>query len=235
VNTNDIVLMNETTKMQKKREIPYTQEIFRKSIHLTSLSIPIIYAFIPRETAVLILTLLFLPTLFLDIARHYSPAIRQFITTFFGQMMREHELDERKILLSGATYVLMSALLCVLVFPKIIAITAFAIMIVSDICSALIGRKFGTIPFLDKSLQGTAAFWVSAWCVIGVIWATTNALWHYALIASIASVVGGIVEAASIRLRMDDNLSIPLSIGASMWLMLFLLESPVRAALLGIV
>ncbi len=215
-------------------DITYRQELFRKSIHLCSLSIPIIYAFITRETALWILTSIFLPVLAIDLARHWIPSLERLVRKIFGGMMRAHELDEQRILLNGATYVLLSALLCVLLFPKIIAVTAFTVLIVSDISSALIGRKFGKTKFLDKSLQGTMAFWISSWIVVGVIWSLTQASWHYALIGAVATFVGGIVEAASIRLKMDDNFSIPLSTGSVMWVLTLMLHPPVQMRVLGL-
>lgn len=214
--------------MQKKPEIPYKQEIFRKGIHLVSLSIPVIYGFISQPVALIILSVLFFPAITIDITRHVFPSVKNFVNRYFGNMMREHELDERRFLLSGATYVLLSALLCVGIFPKIIAMMSFAIMIVSDICSALIGRRFGKHPFFDKSLEGTLAFWVSAVCVVVCIGVIAGAPGEYYCIGSLASIVGGIVEAASIRLKMDDNLSIPLSIGFSSWAMLLFTHQDVQ-------
>lgn len=211
------------TTITSQPNISYTQELLRKSIHLCSLSIPIVYSFITRELALLLLGGLCLMALVIDLARWRVPGVNRFIGRYFSQMMRPHELDSEAMHLSGATYVLISALLCVAVFPKIIAITGFAVLIVSDICSALIGRKFGTIRFLDKSLQGTAAFIVSAWVVVVVIWRVSGAPVEYLMIAGVAAVVGGVAEAASTRLRMDDNLSIPLSIGLVMWVWIVLL------------
>ncbi len=203
--------------MQDTNNISYTQEIFRKSIHLCSLSIPILYCFMDRSTALLILVPLTILTLAIDIARHFVPFVRNIIARYFGQMMRTHELDSKRLLLSGATYVLLSATMCVYVYPKVIAVTAFAIMIVSDICSALYGRRFGKHKFLDKSREGTIAFIVSAFCVVAVIGLTFRAPFEYIVLGAIGAIIGGIVEAASIRLKMDDNLSIPLSIGITMW------------------
>ena len=215
-------------------DITYRQEIFRKLIHLCSLSIPIIYAFITRQTAIVILACLFLPVLAIDLARHWIPPLERLVRRIFGNMMRKHELDEQRILLNGATYVLLSALLCVLIFPKIVAITAFAVLIVSDISSALIGRKFGKRKFLDKSLEGTTAFWISSWLVVGVVWALTQAPWQYAATAMVATFIGGIVEAASIRLHMDDNFSIPLSTGIVLWGMIMALGASVQSSILGL-
>lgn len=228
-------LHNPSEQMQhpsSQTNITYTQELFRKSIHLCSLSIPIIYAFISRETALWLLSGIFFPVLTIDLARHWIPALERLVRKIFGGMMRAHELAENRILLNGATYVLLSAILCVLLFPKIIAITAFAVLIVSDIASALIGRKFGKTRFLDKSLEGTTAFWISAWIVVGTIWSLTLAPWQYAVIGGIATFIGGIVEAASIRLKMDDNFSIPLSTGSVLWLLTLMLDPPVQMRLL---
>jgi dolichol kinase len=229
--------MSETataTPLSSQPNISYTQELLRKSIHLCSLSIPIIYSFITRELAIVLLGGLFALALALDLTRWRVPAVNQFIGRYFARMMRPHELDDEAMHLNGATYVLMSALLCVIVFPKIIAITGFTILIVSDISSALIGRKFGTIRFLDKSLQGTAAFVVSAWCVVGVICWLAAAPPEYLMISGVAAVVGGIAEAASTRLRMDDNLSIPLSIGLVMWGWILLLPAITQNVLLNL-
>jgi dolichol kinase len=215
-------------------DISYRQEIYRKLIHLCSLSIPIIYAFITRELALALLAALFFPTFAIDLARRWIPSLNAVVKRVFGDMMRVHELDEGRILLNGATYVLLSALLCVLLFPKIIAITAFAVLIVSDIASALIGRKFGKRKFFDKSLEGALAFWVSAWCVVAVIWSVTGAPWQYAALAAVATFIGGVVEAASIRLKMDDNFSIPLSVGTTLWGMIFALDAHTQRAILSL-
>jgi dolichol kinase len=218
----------------RTRNIAYKQEVFRKMIHLCSLSIPIVYAFIDRNTALFLLTCVFIPFFVGDVARRFIPQLDTLVRKLFGGMMRPHELDDKRFLLNGATFVLLSALLCIFIFPKIIAITAFTILIVSDISSALIGRKFGKTPFLDKSLQGTTAFWVSAWIVIVVVWLLSGASWRYALVGVIAAFVGGVVEAASTRLRMDDNFSIPLSVGAVMWLLVLGLETSVRERILAL-
>lgn len=219
-------------KMQKNQQISYFQEILRKSIHLCSLTIPIVYSFVTKETGLLILLPLTLIVLLGDIARRFSPGIRTLVNRYFGQMMRPHELDSSRFLLNGATYVLMSASLCVLVFPKIIAITAFSILIVSDIAAALIGRRYGRRPFLDKSLVGTLAFIFSGIIVVLFITLLTSAPWQFIVIGGIGTVVGGVIEAASIRLRMDDNFSIPISIGLTMWGLLLMVNTPLREQVL---
>lgn len=221
-------------KIQQIQQISYFQEILRKSIHLSSLAIPIIYSFITKELALILLVPMTVVALIGDIARRFSPGVRGFVNRYFSRMMRPHELDSTRFLLNGATYVLMSATLCVLIFPKIITIIAFSILIVSDIAAALIGRRFGRRPFLDKSLVGTTAFVAFGIAVIAVIILLTGASVELFAIGCVGAVVGGVVEAASIRLRMDDNFSIPMSIGLTIWGLLYLLDPVVRDRILGL-
>ena len=195
--------------------IQYRDELLRKLIHLTSLSIPIVYYFISTETAALILGILAVVALTLDLSRYLHPETGKIFYKIFGFMLREHELDHKKRNLNGATYVLISALISVLIFPKIIFITAFSILIISDSSAALIGRKFGKRKFLSKSLEGTLAFFISA-CIVILFTPKVSGFFDEYLIGFIASFVGAIVENVSFKL-VDDNLSIPLSVGFTMW------------------
>lgn len=152
-----------------------------------------------------------------DVLIHWSKPVRRFALQLVGPLLRPHELRSDRLLLNGASYVLISACIVIALFPKLIAITSFAILIISDISAALVGRRYGTHPFLDKSLEGTIAFFVSALIVIGVIGACYHVPAVYFVIGTCAAAVGALAENLSIRLKMDDNVSIPLSIGAVMW------------------
>jgi dolichol kinase len=195
--------------------INYRDELVRKLIHLCSLAIPIIYYFIPRFNAIIILTFFTVFAIILDLSRYIYPSIGNVFYKTFGFLLREHEVDHKKKNLNGATYVFISALLCVIIFPKIFFITAFCVLIISDSSAALIGRKFGKHKFLAKSLEGTLAFFVSASVVIlftpKIEYQTTEYL-----IGIIAAAVGAIIENISFGFA-DDNLTIPISIGFTMW------------------
>jgi dolichol kinase len=195
--------------------ILYKDELLRKTIHLTSLSIPIIYYFITSETAAIILAVLAGLALIIDWTRYLSPEVGKIFYKIFGFLLREHEVDHQKRNLNGATYVLISALVGVLIFPKLIFITAFSILIVSDSLAALIGRKFGRRKFLLKSFEGTFAFFISACIVIFFTPKIGNFPEEY-VIGFIAAFIGAIVENISFKL-IDDNLSIPFSVGFTMW------------------
>ena len=195
--------------------IQYKDELFRKLIHLFSLSIPIIYYFITTEAAAIILGIVAAFALIIDLGRYLHSETGKIFYKIFGFLLREHELDHKKKNLNGATYVLISALISVLIFPKVIFISAFSILIISDSAAALIGRKFGKRKFLSKSLEGTLTFFVSA-CVVILFTPKVSGFFEEYLIGFIAAFVGAIVENISFKL-VDDNLSIPLSVGFTMW------------------
>jgi dolichol kinase len=201
--------------------IHYRDELVRKLIHLCSLAIPVIYYFIPQSTAIIILAIFTIAAILLDLGRYLSNEIGRIFYKIFGFLLRKHELDAKKRNLNGATYVFISALLSVIIFPKVIFITAFTILIVCDSMAALIGRKFGRHKFLSKSLEGTLAFFISAIIVVLLTPKVEGHLWEYA-IGIIAAAVGAIVENISHGLA-DDNLSIPLSVGLTMWLLYYLI------------
>jgi dolichol kinase len=199
---------------QVHKQISFSGEIIRKTIHLGSLSIPVLYYYVTREVALSILLPMTVFSIIIDMGRHYVPAIQKMVAVLFDRILRPHE--RKAGLLSGATYVLISALFCVFVFPKLITLTAFAILIVSDSASALFGRAFGKHRFLDKSLEGTVAFVLSAWLVVLITPKAGPVAIEY-LIAAIAAIIGGVFEAASATLRLDDNFAVPVSIGFAMW------------------
>lgn len=130
-------------------------------------------------------------------------------------MLRPHE-KKGKGFFNGATWVLISATICVLAFPKVITITGFTILIISDICAALIGRRYGKHKFFDKSWEGTISFIVSAIAIIFIYYNIFNLPFSYLITGVIAAVFGGFVEAISKVIKVDDNLSIPISVGLVM-------------------
>jgi dolichol kinase len=131
-------------------------------------------------------------------------------------LLRSHEQNERGRRLNGATYVLLAATLLVVLFPKVIAITAIAVLIISDTSAALIGRRYGRHRFMSKSLEGASAFFLSGLLVVAIAPKVEYSAAEYAIGAA-ATLLGAVVEASAIGL--DDNLSIPLTVGAAMWLL----------------
>ena len=211
-----MTMVEQSAGQRLGKNIDYRAELIRKTIHLCSLSIPVTYYFISRERALMLLVPVMSMFLIVDLLRYFHEPTAKLFYRSFGWLLRSHEHDHKAKRLSGATHVLISATLCVLVFPKLITITAFAILIISDSAAALVGRRFGRKRFLNKSLEGSAAFFLTALAVIAATPKISSGSGEYA-IAVIAAAVGTVVEALSVGI--DDNLSIPLSIGTVMWVL----------------
>jgi dolichol kinase len=212
--------------------IDYKDELVRKLIHLFSLSIPIIYYFIPKSTAAIILGSLAAFAISLDLSRYFLPQIGKIFYKLFGFLLRHHEVDSDKKNLNGATYVLLSAIFGVLVFPKIIFITAFSILIIGDTMAALIGRKFGKHKFLFKSFEGTLAFLISSSIVI-LFTPKVGYFYEEYIIGFVVAFVGAIIENVSSK-YVDDNFSIPFAVGFAMWILYIIFLPNLELTLSGV-
>lgn len=201
--------------------IDYKSEVIRKLLHLFSLSIPTVYYFITKELALTILIPLTLFSLLVDYGRYYHKTLSALVDKIFGFMMRKHEKDSKKKNLNGATYVLLSAVIVIILFPKVFVVTAFAVLIIGDSSAALVGRKFGKTKFLLKSLEGTLAFFVSSCFVVLLAPKIEGNLTEY-LIGFIAVALGAIAENISGEWA-DDNFTIPLAVCISMWILYLVL------------
>ena len=199
----------------EEQHVKFEHEFIRKGIHLLSLSIPVVYYFVPRDVALTILVPITILALAIDIFKFIHKPTFALYYRLFGSILRKHEKIETKKTFNGATWVFISATCCVLIFPKLITITAFAILIISDTSAALIGRRFGTKKYRDKTLEGSTAFVLSAFIVIFFTPKVLNLPAEY-FIAMISAVAGAIAEVFSFNI-IDDNFAIPVSIGAVLW------------------
>ncbi|MCE2503059.1 MAG: dolichol kinase [Chlorobi bacterium] len=198
-------------------QISMSNEIRRKLIHLGSISIPVVYWFLSQETALSILVPMTLIAIVTEILRRAFPGFERWFRSFFGPLLRPHESSTRPEI-NGATFVLISACLCIAIFPKIIAITSFAVLIISDTASALYGRRFGKREFLRKSVEGSGAFFVTAVIVVFVVAYLSHAPREFVAFGGLASLVAMVVEGLSEGgSSIDDNMTIPMAFGAVMW------------------
>ena len=184
-----------------------TSEIGRKAIHLGAIILPVGYYILPETQGRRILLILTLISLVIDVVRLNEPRIRTFFYYFFGRLVRDHE----RYNLLGSTYVLLACLISVYAFNKPIAVASLCFLIVGDTMAALVGRTFGRISILSKTLEGSLACFASC-VVIGLIIPDLT----------LKMVLGGAFVATLFELLpipLDDNLRIPLSAGFTMMLL----------------
>lgn len=210
--------MPEIESTLQKSDIPYSAEVKRKLIHLFSLNIPIWYIFLDKQITLIIMFAITLITVLLDITSKRIPVISYIWDKVFGEILRKHEKKQQKVILNGASWLVISALLIILIFPKIVAVIALTILIISDISSALIGKKFGKTPFfVNKSVEGSTAFFVSAYLVVVAYYFIYTPGTIFLLAGLTASLVSAFFEAISTQVKMDDNLLAPLSFSIVFW------------------
>lgn len=189
-----------------------TTEYWRKGIHLFSLIIVILYANWFSLTVMLYLLIPALVVSFIiDRLRFYNGPIKRWFDSWFGFMMRPHEINSNDKKFSGATYVLLGAILTLSFFSKPIAIYAFTTLIIGDAFAALVGKSFGKhkVFNLSKTWEGMLAFFITSLIASYFI---SGLSWQVKLIgAYIATVV------EVLPLKIDDNLTIPIISAAVMF------------------
>jgi len=204
------------------KNISFWQEVARKTIHLSSLLIPICYIFFTQEEILMVIIPIMILAIVSDLATKRNEFLRSLYLKAFGFLLRKHEIKTKKMLLNGASWVMISSVLTIYFFPKLIAIVGLSILFISDLVAAIIGRKYGRRRFLGlkkKSWAGTVAFFTSAMLVVITYGIIFNVPYLYYLIGLFASVGAAVGEAISKKiLRTDDNLTIPISFGIIMWI-----------------
>jgi dolichol kinase len=131
---------------------------------------------------------------------------KEFISRFFGVIIRPHEKDN----FTGATYILVSSILTILMFDKPVAVLAIAFIVIGDTAGAIVGRLWGKVWFRNKTIEGSISFF-AACCIISLP-VTGIPLW----VRFTGAFAAAIVEALTVRI--DDNLTVPLISGVLMQL-----------------
>jgi len=193
--------------------IPYRQELLRKTVHLSSIWMPVALFYLPRLFNVILFGVCAVLNVLIEIAVFRRvPVVTPLYKALFGKMARESEPG--KFRFSGAPPMYASACLTALCFSPRVASCAFAILILSDTAAALIGRKWGRHRFPNgKSAEGSAAFLLVAWtivcgfCLAGGLSGGATAVWMAAAAVSCAA------EFFNEQIHLDDNFSIPLCFG----------------------
>ncbi|MCC8417724.1 MAG: SEC59/DGK1/VTE5 family protein [Rickettsia endosymbiont of Bryobia graminum] len=199
----------------------YAFEVQRKTFHLCSLIVPIIYFFITKKPAIITLFLFTSCVLYLDISRHYNFRVRKLTDRFFSHFMRNHE-QSGSFSLSGSTYMALGFFITALLFSKGLAIASWFILIIADTLAALIGTKVGVKMENGKSLEGSIAFLASAIFISMIVYFFIGYNTSFSIII-VSSIITTLSEFYSKELSVNDNLSIPITYCLSTVIFSFLL------------
>ncbi len=177
----------------------YKYELIRKSIHFSSLIIPVSLFYFDKYYILILLTPLSIAFIAMDYLRINSPQISFFYNKYLGTITRDFESNS----LTGASYVFISSCLIIFLFPNNIAISSLLIMSISDSMASIIGKKYGKVYFFNKSLEGSIAFFLSSILIIIFL--------DIKLFPAIASILVCTLVEAYQFFNIDDNFSVPLS------------------------
>ena len=196
------------------------KEVRRKAIHLSGLCVPLGLIFLGRTVTAWAIALALAASLILEAER-----LRSGISL---PVMREHE----KTRVASYIYYMAGCLLAVLIFPKMIAVTAILFLALGDTVSGLVGSiikncdvrrspapaagSSAALQWRVKPMPVMAATF-AACLLIGILTASFTGLqWPAYLCGAVgAAFADGI--AILVRGRsMDDNFSIPVLSGALM-------------------
>lgn len=200
------------------RHLTLKKELNRKIIHLSSIWIPLTYLFMDFTQMLYLLSASTFLMITLDLLRVNNKLAAQLIkrclnTLRFHEIFRPHEEKEG---LSGASYMLLASMLCLLIFPREVFIAATLVLIISDTIAAFCGLLLGTCTiYKNKTLEGAAGFLFSSISVSLIVCMA----YHLPLTPGIiASIISTITEVFSRGISIDDNFSIPLAYATSFML-----------------
>lgn len=198
----------------------YRAEVSRKVLHLSSAAIAVTYCFVDRGPMLGLLLACFLVAVATEVLRQCHAGFGRLFRRSVGFMLRRTEWDR----ITGATYVLLGALLSVALFPRPVAVGVLLMLSISDSVASLVGLRFGRGRFLGKSLAGSLAFFLSALAIAWTVWPEAGGPgFASALIATVAEALPALRLG---RFELNDNVTIPLLAGAA----ICLLHPPLAAA-----
>jgi len=199
--------------MDAQNQITFQAELVRKGIHLFALVIPIGYVLVTFPTAIFWVGLSAAVSILIDLSRFRHWRIWKYLAILLTPIIREHEIKGG---FTGASYILVTSALTIFIFPKTIAIAAIVFIIIGDTAAALIGRKYGRHKLIkNKSIEGSLACLISLAAIsFAIPGLPTEAGLAGALTATLAEAFSG---------PLDDNLTVPLSSGVVMLIIMNLL------------
>jgi len=177
----------------------YRQEIYRKLIHLSSSCIPFMLWYFGKDIFQpwIIVCAIILPIL--DYGRRHNKFLYRIYNNLFTTFTRPIEQG----ILSGASWVIIGAAVTIFIFSQNIAIIGLLVLSIADSAAAIIGIKFGETHLFSKSLEGSAAFFITAAIIVFSLSSAT------AYVNFIAVIAATVVELFSTP-RINDNLLIPM-------------------------
>jgi len=193
-------------------------ELKRKALHMTGLSVPLIYLTLGKSVTItfvltfLVIFLILEPFRLVEGLRDkvkqklgIPKEVAERIERELDGIAREHE----KKGLGAHIYFTIAALIVVCLFPREVAIGSIAVATLGDAMAAIIGKSYGRHRFKNgKSVEGSLAYFITGLLILTPLVGLKMAI--------LGSLVGMIVEFHG--LPPDDNFSNQLAIAIALYL-----------------
>jgi len=181
----------------------------RKVYHLAGgLALLSAYYLFGRDRALMGYAVLFVIVLGLDIMRLTVPAVNRFVYARFTSFIRENEAQK----LTGTAPYILGIGLSLYLFPLAVATTAICFLAFGDVAATTFGERYGRTKIGNKSLEGTAAFFVAAIAAGGILSSLGLGLAPWVMVLG-ACIAAGV---ELLTLPVNDNLVIPIVSGGAM-------------------
>jgi dolichol kinase len=193
------------------------------------LLIAYLHTVIPRNMALLLLTVVGILILATDLIRINSIKINTVVMQIFQPIMRENEINR----LSGNTYLFIGVLFIELFFSKDVVLLTLLFLAFADPCASYFGIKYGKQKIIgNKSLEGFIAAVVICFIItilfllfkngnIDILKLKLNMV-NIFILSVAAAFVGALSELVPIA-KLDDNLTLPILSATGLYLIFSML------------
>ncbi len=183
-----------------KQTLPMAQLIQRKAIHFATTFIPLYYYFSHNTEMVKWLTFILAAGFLLaDLLRLKFTLVKKIFLNIFGSMLKEAESQKR---LTGATMLFIGMAATVFLFKEKQAVPALFMVCLADPMAGIVGQVAGKNFFWKKTLEGSAAFYLTSSAIILIF---TDYSWWGLVVSLMATLL------ELLPLPVDDNLIIPVA------------------------
>lgn len=195
----------------KVRPTNYSRSIF----HCGSAAVGLFsVAFIPSRAIILGIAVTFATYAWsMEIGRRFSPRMNAWLMRMYSRVSHPHE----RYKVNSATWFATALVLLALFSTRPATMAALAVLGVADPVAALVGRRWGKHMLrAGRSLEGTLGFLVSGGIVAALALLLAGGLVasQVAGLALLAAAAGALAEL--VATRVDDNLTIPVAVGAAL-------------------
>ncbi len=196
-------------EQQPAQASPLTREILaRKIVHVVVGCALGALAFAPRRVGVPLILVLAAYKLVAEFVRLRRAEHRGDPFLGGGAMFREHE---RRVA-SGAFFLVVGVAIVIVSFPARIAALGILVMALADPAAEIVGRGLPIVRIRGKSLGGSASFFAVGVAIVAALGYPVD---FRGVLVILAGTVAEALSGLWGRVRIDDNLVIPLATAAT--------------------